>query len=285
MKETITLTILVPAYNEEKIIASIVEDLLRLRKENWEILVVDDGSTDKTYDILSSFSGIRVIKHPKNKGYGAALKTGIKNATGEYIITLDSDGQHNPEYIKELLEHIKDYDMVATYRTQWFHSSLWRMPGKWLIVRLANYLSRSKIPDLNSGFRAFKKDIVSKYLHLCPNGFSFSTTITLTLLCEGYDIKFIPIKARKRVGKSTVSIRAGLETILLIFRLITLFNPLRIFIPISLLFGSVGGLLLIGDIINKNLNDSTVLLILASVLVFLFGLMADQMAHIRRELG
>lgn len=284
MKETTTLTILVPAYNEEKIIASIMDDLLRLRKENWEILVVDDGSTDKTYDILSSFSGIRVIRHPKNKGYGAALKTGIKNATGEYIITLDSDGQHNPEYIKELLEHIKDYDMVATYRTQWLHSSLWRIPGKWLIGRLANYLSRSKIPDLNSGFRAFKKDIVSKYLHLCPNGFSFSTTIMLSLLCEGYDIKFIPIKARKRVGKSTVSIRAGLETVLLIFRLITLFNPLRIFIPISLLFGSVGGLLLIGDIINKNLNDSTILLILASILVFLFGLMADQMAHIRREL-
>jgi len=284
MEENVTLTILVPAYNEEKIIASVLDNLLKLRKDNWEILVIDDGSTDGTSEILDSVKGIRVITHSKNKGYGAALKTGIKNATGEYIVTMDSDGQHNPEYIKEFLEHIREYDMVATYRTQWFHSSLWRMPGKWLIGQLANYLSRSKIPDLNSGFRAFKKDVVSKYLHLCPNGFSFSTTITLTLLCEGYDIKFIPIKARKRVGKSTVSIKAGLETILLIFRLITLFNPLRIFIPIGLLFGFVGGLLLISDIINKNLNDSTILLVLASILVFLFGLMTDQMAHIRREL-
>lgn len=284
MKETVSLTILIPAYNEEEVIASVLENLLKFQKDNWEILVVDDGSTDGTSEILDSFRGIRVIRHSKNKGYGAALKTGIKNATGEYIVTMDSDGQHNPEYIKEFLEHIKEYDMVATYRTQWFHSSLWRMPGKWLIGVLANYLSRSKIPDLNSGFRAFKKDIVSKYLHLCPNGFSFSTTITLSLLCEGYDIKFIPIKAHKRVGKSTVSIRTGFETILLIVRLITLFNPLRIFIPISALFGSLGGALLIGDIINRNLNDSTILLILASILVFVFGLMADQMAHIRREL-
>lgn len=273
-----------PTFNEEKIIATVLESLLKLKKDDWEVIVVDDGSTDRTSDIINSFSGIKVIRHPKNKGYGAALKTGVKNATGEYIITLDSDGQHNPEYITELLEHIKKYDMVATYRTPKIHSNLWRMPGKWLIGRLANYLSRNKIPDLNSGFRVFKKDIVSKYLHLCPNGFSFSTTITLTLLCEGYDIKFVPIKAQKRIGKSTVSIKAGFETILLILRLVTLFNPLRIFIPISAFIGSLGLFLLFQDMINKNLNDSTVLLILASILVFLFGLMADQMAHIRREL-
>lgn len=284
MRDSFSLTIVVPAFNEEKIIGSVLNNLMKLRKDNWEILVVDDGSTDKTSEIVNSFSDIRLIRHAKNKGYGAALKTGIRNASAEYIITLDSDGQHSPEYIDGLLEYIKESDMVATYRTGMVHSSLWRMPGKWLIAWLANYLSRTKIPDLNSGFRVFKKEVVSKYLHLCPNGFSFSTTITLTLLCEGYDIKFIPIKAQRRIGKSTVSLRVGFETILLIFRLITLFNPLRVFIPISLFLGFLGMLFIASDIFHKNLNDSTVLLILASIVVFLFGLMTDQMAHIRREL-
>lgn len=284
MKEATSVTILIPAYNEEQIIASVLDSLLKLRKDDWEIIVIDDGSTDRTFDIASSFSGVKVIRHSKNKGYGATLKTGIKNATGEYIITFDSDGQHNPENIKELLEHIEKYDMVATYRTQRIHSSLWRMPGKWLIGWLANYLSRTKIPDLNSGFRAFRKDVITKYLHICPNGFSFSTTITLTLLCEGYDIKFIPIKAQKRIGKSTVSVKTGFEAILLILRLITLFNPLRIFIPISFFFGCLGVIFLVHDVLNKNLNDLTILLILSSFLIFFFGLMADQMAHIRREL-
>ncbi len=278
------ITVLLPAFNEEKVIASVLENLMKLRKDDWEGLVVDDGSTDRTPEITSSFDGIRIIRHSRNKGYGAALKTGIGNATSEHIVTLDSDGQHNPEDIKELLEHIEEYDMVATYRTPMIHSSLWRMPGKWFIGVLANYLSRSNIPDLNSGFRAFKKDVVSKYLHLCPNGFSFSTTITLTLLCEGYDIKFIPIKVQRRIGKSTVSLKAGFEAILLILRLITLFNPLRIFIPISAAVGSLGLILFLQDLVKRNLNDSTVLLILASILIFLFGLMADQMAHIRREL-
>jgi glycosyltransferase involved in cell wall biosynthesis len=284
MKENTAVSIVLPAFNEDRVIGSVLESLLKLKKEGWEIIVVDDGSTDATFEVASSFTDIKVIRHTVNKGYGAALKTGIKNSRAEHIIIMDADGQHNPEYIKELLANIEGYDMVATYRTPLIHSNLWRMPGKWLIGALANYLSRAKIPDLNSGFRAFKRETVLQYLHLCPNGFSFSTTITLTLLCEGYDVKFIPIKAQRRVGKSAVSVKTGFQTILLIFRLITLFNPLRIFLPISLILALWGSVLLAQDILTRNLNDSTILLILASILIFLFGLMTDQMSHIRREL-
>ena len=284
MKEDIKISIVIPAFNEGKVIGSVLENLLKVKKDGWEIIVVDDGSRDDTFDIASAFTSVLVIKHVANKGYGAALKTGIKNSSAEFIVTLDADGQHNPEYIKELLLNLNGYDMVATYRTPLIHSSLWRMPGKWLIGALANYLMRTKIPDLNSGLRIFKKEVVSQYLHLCPNGFSFSTTITLTLICEGYDVKFIPMRAQRRIGKSSVSVKTGFQTILLIFRLITLFNPLRIFLPVSLVFGLWGCLLAFGDILSKNLNDSTVLLFLSSILIFLFGLMADQMSHIRREL-
>jgi len=278
------ISILIPAYNEAKSIGSVLDTLTTLKKDNWEIIVIDDGSEDDTANIVASYEKITLIKHEKNKGYGAALKTGIRQAKGDIILTLDSDGQHDPHQIEELLKHAPNYAMVSTCRTQRIHSNLWRMPGKWFLGKLANYLSKSKIPDLNSGFRAFKKEIVTKYLHLCPNGFSISTTLTLTLLCEGYDIKFIPTKVNKRVGKSMVSIKTGFDTILLILRLITLFNPLRVFIPISLVIGGLGGILLIENILKRDLNDATVLLLLASILIFLFGLMADQMAHIRREM-
>jgi glycosyltransferase involved in cell wall biosynthesis len=219
-------------------------------------------------------------------GYGASLKTGIRNAKSSYIIILDADGQHDPADLPKFLLLADENDMVVGIRSGLFHSPLWRTPGKWFINWLANYLSKTKIPDLTCGFRLIKREIIIKYLHLCPNGFSFSTTSTLVLINRGYDITFIPINARKRheESQSTVTVNTGFDTILLVLRLMMLFNPLRIFLPVSC-FCLIGGfgLGLYYYIHGSGLVGTALILIMTGILLFFFGLFADQIAEIRKE--
>jgi glycosyltransferase involved in cell wall biosynthesis len=226
-------TIIIPAYNEEEEISLVINGLKSM-DEKCEIIVVDDGSTDNTFR-LASEAGARVVHHPYNKGYGAALKTGIRNANTDVVLLMDADGQHKPDDACKLLQYMNEYDMVVGSRTNNSHVSLLRKPGKKFLSIIANYLSGTKIPDLNSGFRAIKKSMAMDFMHILPNGFSFTTTITLASLTSGYSVKYVPIEAPKRVGTSKIKpFQDGFLFVMLIIRTIALFNPLKVVLPVSL---------------------------------------------------
>ena len=198
---------------------------------------------------------------------------------------MDGDGQHDPSEIEPLLQYMDNYDLVVGSRNQIIHSSLWRMPGKWLLGFLANYLTRQKIPDINSGFRVYKKEIILKYLSICPDRFSFSMTSLLAFLSDNYNVKFMDIKIRKRIGKSSVTVKTGFESLLSVLRIITLFNPLRIFIPVSFVLASIGILFYLFTYFLLNRGSVSALIIfLIGILIFFFGLVSDQIAKLRREL-
>lgn len=277
------VTIIIPAFNEAEGLEGTLAELMPLaERSGWEVIVIDDGSTDNTADTVSA-QGARLVSHPYNKGYGASLKTGIRNATGEIIVMMDSDGQHSGSDIEKLLEHIDEYEMVVGARSS---NVLVRAPGKKLLSMVANFLSGMKIPDLNSGFRAFRKDTINSFIHFCPNGFSFTTTITLAYLRDGFSVKYIPIEAEVRVGRasSVKFFRDGYKTFLLILRVIVLFNPLKVFIPVSLFLFAAGVLFSIYGIIAFGRAPNTgVLTILSSIILFFMGILADQISAIRRE--
>ncbi len=282
------ISIIIPAYNEAEGIRATIDELLSfVEKRNWEILVVNDGSTDETLSILSEFESLKIVNHPVNKGYGASLKTGIENASADTVVFFDGDGQHNPEDIPKLLGKLPGADMVVGQRLKG-SSGVWvRKPGKWVLGKVANFLANRKIPDLNSGLRAIKRDIIGSMLEIFPDGFSFSTTSTIAFFKLGYSIAYVPITTRGRVGKSTIKqAKHGPEVILLILRLITLFSPLRIFINVALLLFIVGFGYQTEEIIRHgwHIVNGALLLIISSVLVFLFGLIADQLSNLRLSL-
>jgi glycosyltransferase involved in cell wall biosynthesis len=283
------LTIIIPAFNEEKGIKNTIEDLLPFaKKNNWEILVVNDGSSDRTKEIISEISGISYINHPYNKGYGASLKTGIKASEGNLIAFYDADGQHDPKDLENLAENIDSHDMVVGQRGKDSHQDLIRKPGKWVLGKVANFLVGRKIPDLNSGLRVIRKDVIINLLHLFPDGFSFSTTSTVAFMNMGYDVVYIKIKVKKRVGTSSVrQIRHGANTILLITRLIVLFNPLKVFMPIALLIFWLGCFyeIIAGIILAPSIDvlPAAILMILAGIIIFFFGLVVDQISELRKH--
>jgi len=283
------ISIVIPSYNEEKGIKRTLTEVKKVMSDSGidhEIIVVDDGSTDKTAEIVKNEKMIRLIQHPYNKGYGSALKTGTKNAKGDWVIYIDADVQHDPEDILKLIEHTKDYDMVVGARTKKSKISLLRRLGKIFLGSIANYLSGMKIPDLNSGFRAIRRDIVMEFMRILPDSFSFTTTITLTCVKSGYSIKYIPIETTEGVGTSKIRpFRDGFNFILMILRTITLFDPLKVFLPISIILFIIGSLYgLYYGIYEFNIPDGAILLIISSILIFFFGLLADQISSLRREI-
>lgn len=278
------VSVIIPAYNEEKALSSVISNLKNL-PEDYEIIVVDDGSSDRTYEIAQS-TGIKVIKHLHNKGYGAALKTGIRNARSNIVIFFDADGQHNHKDIVRIADGIGEYDMVVGARDEESYKSYLRLPGKKMLALVANYLAETKIPDLNSGLRAVKKNVVNKFMHILPNTFSFTTTITLALFKSGYEINYTPISTLKRVGKSSVKASDGFRMLLLILRIIMLFDPLKVFLLPSLVLIFSGTVFILYTLITEYVVwKSGILLIFSGVTIFFFGLLADQIANIRRELG
>jgi glycosyltransferase involved in cell wall biosynthesis len=280
------VSIIIPAYNEADAIGDVLDKLQVPAKEHgWEVVVVNDGSTDDTENI-AELRGVRVITHERNKGYGASLKTAVRSVDSNVVVFMDSDGQHKPDDIMGLLKHIEDYDAVIGARTAQSHTDIGRKPGKKVLGLFANFLAKEEIPDVNSGFRAFRRDILLRYLHLMPDSFSFSTTSTFAMLKGGHRMKWVPIVTEKRIGKSTVrQLKHGSETLMLMLRLIVLFDPLRVFLPIS-------GLLMFLAILMTALNllfyrmaipASAVLFAVSAVIIFMLGLVTDQVSAIRRE--
>lgn len=281
------VSVIVPVYNEEQAIGMVLNRLKEQAEINhWEILIVNDASTDNTANIIKAYEGFKVINQPYNKGYGAAIKAGIRAASGEVLVFIDGDGQHDPDDIPAFLKEMEHYDMVVGARAKGVGQSWIRRPGKWVLGKVANYLAGVKIPDINCGFRAVKKICAEEFMGLYPNGFSISTTITLAMFRAGYSVKYIPIKMKYRQGrKSTVKQGAdGIKTILLILRCIVLFNPLKIFFPVSFILFFGGCIFTLCSLIRyQNVANSAVIILLSSMLIFFFGLIADQLSVIRRS--
>jgi len=282
------ISFIVPAFNEEKAAPEAVRGLrdflYGLNDIEFEIIVVNDGSTDKTAEFLSQIQGVQLVSHPYNKGYGASLKTGIKHAQYDWVFFFDSDGQPRPGEIPNLLKYAGEFDMVVGARTE-MNAPLIRQPGRKFLNFMANYLAEKKIPDINCGFRLIKKCEIEKFWHLLPESFSLTTTITLAFLKSGLNVKYVPITPNKRAsGKSMVKSKHAIRMFFLIFRTIILFSPLRVFIPAAGFLFLLGTASFIYDLSRLNLGDTTVLLFVSSLTIFLFGLMADQLSAIRREI-
>ncbi len=283
------LTVVIPAYNEEHGLTKVLPELSENLKNGWEVIVVDDGSTDKTAEIVKGYEKIRLVKHPYNKGYGAALKTGIRAAKNEAILLMDSDGQHSIKDFHRIIKKFRegDYDLVIGARSSEAYQVKTRVPGKFLLTKTAEYLMGTKIKDLNSGLRIFKKSKVVPFFNILPNSFSFSTTSTLAFLKEAYNVVYIDIETEEREGrKSSVKFaRDGSRTLLLITRVIMLFNPLKIFFPVSVLTFVLGVLWgLYGVVIFQRIPNSSVILMVFGMFLFFFGMLADQTASIRRQI-
>jgi glycosyltransferase involved in cell wall biosynthesis len=274
-------TVVIPAYNESSHLPQVLSQIKALNLP-VEILVVDDGSTDNTSQIAQT-QKVKLIRHPFRKGYGAALKTGIRNVSTEYTLFLDADGEHPPEYIKNFLEELRaEPEMVVGKRQFRLYP---RSLGRIFLGKIADYLVGQKIPDLNSGFRLVKTTLLKKFLPLLPDTFSFTTTLTLSFLKTGYEIKYIPIQILPRCDRSKLNpISDGVRTAVLIIRTITFFEPLKVFCPISAFLFVIGlSHFLYGVIRYFRVSETSVLFILSSILIFLFGLLADQISLLRRE--
>lgn len=276
-------SIIIPAFNEEKAISKVLNSILNEIPE-IEIIVVDDGSSDNTGKIAAE-SDVKVIHHDNNYGYGAALKTGIRNSQRDFVLFCDADGQHRVDDIKKLLDICDSYDMIVGMRTNKSHIPLFRRPGKFILGKFANFLAGTKIPDLNSGLRIFRREIILKYLHLMPDGFSFSTTSTFAIMKSKRLYKYVPIKVEKRIGRSTVNqLKHGSQAIMLILRLAVLFEPLKVFLFVtSIIFV----LAIVSGIIDlymmSGLGDLTAILLISTIIIFMTGLLCDQVSALRRE--
>lgn len=278
-------SVVIPAYNEEKSIAAILRELankLNHAQSDYEIIVVNDGSADKTREqVLGCGVSVNFIDRKINKGYGFSLKEGINAAKYDIIVITDADGTYPNERIPELVRIAlaDDYDMVVGARIgKDAKIPLIRKPAKWFIGKLANYLGEYKIPDINSGLRVMKKAVVKKFFNILPSGFSFTTTITLAMLTNGYSVNYVPIEYYKREGKSKIRpIRDTLNFIQLIVRTVMYFNPLRIFVPLSLSM-ALGGvtIFLIGKFCFDIVLDSTFNVLFYTAITSLsIGMLAD----------
>ena len=274
-------SIVVPAYNEESSIQKTITAIMSfVSNDGYEIIVVDDASTDRTiHDIKQG--DIKLICHTQNKGYGAALKTGIKNAVGKFIILTDADGTYPNDRIPELVSVCEkgNYDMVVGARVgSKVEIPLIRKPAKWFITKLASYLTGTKIPDLNSGLRVMRREVVDKYIRILPDGFSFTSTITLAMLTNEYSVKYVPIDYFKREGKSKIKpMQDTLNFIQLIIRTVLYFNPLKVFVPLSLFLVLLAFLVLLGSwVLTGKVMDVTFgVVLMTAVMVMAIGMLAD----------
>jgi glycosyltransferase involved in cell wall biosynthesis len=277
------VSIVIPALDEEDAIAEVVTHL-RAAASWREVLVIDDGSTDATAERAAA-AGARVISHPYRKGNGAAVKTAIRSATGEFILIMDADGQHQPADARRLTDRLGEYDLVIGARSAATQATATRRGGNAILNWLAGYLTGRPIPDLTSGFRGVRREYVYDFLHLLPNGFSTPTTTTLAFVRAGYNVAFEPIEARTRIGHSKLRVaRDGAKFFLILLKVITIFSPLRVFVPLSAFTFAVGAAYGIWNYFAAGrIPNGAVLLLLFAVIVFLVGLVSEQISSLRFE--
>jgi glycosyltransferase involved in cell wall biosynthesis len=278
-----TTSVIIPAFREPEAIGDVVTSLVAAGP--WhEIIVVDDGSGDET-GARAAAAGAIVARHPYNKGNGAAVKTGIRRATGEHILVIDADGQHKPADARRLVERLGEYDLVVGARSASTQATSSRRLGNAALNGLASYLTGREIPDLTSGFRAAKRAAMREFLHLLPNGFSTPTTTTLAFVKAGYSVDFVPIEAEQRRGQSKIKLaRDGAKFLLIVLKIVTLFSPLRVFLPVSLASFLLGAGYAAWTIVTQShVTNSSVLLIMLAVIVFLVGLVSEQISALRFE--
>jgi glycosyltransferase involved in cell wall biosynthesis len=247
-----------------------------------EVIVVDDGSSDGTADAARA-AGARVLRHPYTKGNGAAVKTGIRHASGDFILILDADGQHSPEDAGRIIARLGEYDLVIGARAASSQATAGRRAGNALLNRLAGYLTGIDIPDLTSGFRGARRECLREFLHLLPNGFSTPTTTTLAFIRAGYNVAFEPVHARRRAGRSKIHFtRDGARFLVILFKMVTLFSPLRVFGPVSLFSLLAGVAYGVWNVVFVGrIPNGAVVLILFAAVVFLVGLVSEQVSALR----
>ncbi len=279
------LSVVVPAFNEGNHVAQQVHELRQaLTKIGWpfEIIVVDDGSSDSTASEADA-AGALVLRRAVNRGYGASLKAGIDRAQYDWILITDADGTYPVEAIAELLKLADHSDMVVGARLgSSVKIPLVRRPAKWFLTRLASYLAGQRLPDINSGLRLMRKSLVKRYESLLPDGFSFTTTITLSATCNGHVVNYVPINYGARLGKSKIRPRHAYDFTLLILRTIVLFNPLKVFIPLgfALLVAAIAKFAF--DVWIRHLDSSFLLTLIGPLIIWSLGLLADQNIRISR---
>lgn len=276
------VSIIIPAFNEELSVRETVVELRNLfdvTDIEAEIIIVDDGSTDKTAREAKA-AGARVIQHRSNRGYGASLKTGIIAASNEIIGITDADGTYPAKYLPEMLSELEHADMVVGSRTGAdVHIPISRMPAKWFLRIIANYVANTKIPDLNSGLRVFRRDVAMQYFAILSDQFSFTTTITLALLCDKYAVTYIPIDYRKRQGKSKIVPWDAGSFAILIFRVAMLFRPLRVFIPLAITCLVYGLTKTSIDMLrDPNISASAILAFVSALIMVFTGMLGDAVA-------
>ena len=275
------ISIVLPAKNESGAIGQTITQIQQLQLAH-EIIVVNDGSTDDTAQ-LAQAAGSKVINHPYSKGNGAAIKTGARAATGDIIIFMDADGQHDPQDILKLLEKINQgYDLVVGARQKGSQASVSRGIANTLYNNLATYMTEQKVEDLTSGFRAVRADKFREFLYLLPNGFSYPTTSTMAFFRAGYSVTYVPIHAAKRIGKSHIQpLKDGVRFFLIIFKIATLFSPLKMFLPIAVALFLMGtGWYAYTLYEFHRFTNMSALLYTGSIMVFLMGLISEQITSL-----
>jgi len=291
ISENPLLTVVVPVYNEEQALPSLASCLIELcQAKGWMTIFVNDGSRDHTRQILdqlSSSQNVRVVHHKVNRGYGGALKTGIRYVTTPYLVTMDGDGQHRQEDIERIFKFARenDADMVVGKREGKDLSSVYRAIGKSLIRTFTRILMPLPIKDLNSGFKFYRTDLAQRYITVCPDSMAFSDVITLVFLYERNLVMEYPIRISTRtMGQSTISILTAFETVIQVLNATVIFNPLRVFLPISIvciLAGLGWGIPII--LLGRGVSVGAMLAIVTGLLFFVLGLLASQLSAIRME--
>jgi len=288
----LSLSVVLPVFEEEETIQRLIPQIvetLQADGNSFEVVVVDDGSQDGTPETLrglqQKYPGhVRVVRHLRNRGNGAALRTGIRVASGDVVVSMDADGQHAPEHISRLTALIPPYDLVIGARTDQYRGGWQRGLANRFYNWFASWLARQEVKDLTSGFRAMRRQAVSHFLHLFPDGFSAPTTTTLSFLKAGYNIAFVPIEVRPRAGgRSKIRLLSdGSQFVVVILRMIMLYDPLRIFLPAGVLLVGIGVLAWVAGVVQAErlvLPNSAILSFIAALLIWLLGLLSSLISN------
>ena len=276
------ISVIIPAYNEAQTIGDVVRKIRSLYPA-FEIIVVDDGSKDNTVAVAGE-AGATVYSHPYNIGNGAAIKSGIRIASGDIVVFMDGDGQHDPKDIARMIEYMPDYDMVVGARFISSQASIGRAIANKLYNVLASYAAKFKIQDLTSGFRAVKSDLARQFLYLLPNTYSYPTTLTLSALRSGRPLQYIPIEVKNRkTGKSNIGLfKDGVRFFMIIVKICTLYSPFRIFLPVSFATFLIGFCYYLYTFISwGRFTNMSALLFTTSVIIFMMGLVSEQICQMR----